>query len=284
LIELLVVIAIIAILAALLLPALNRGRIAARSTACKSNLHQWGLAIRMYVDDNQVYPPAGCSDLPLTDHNAVSLIWADRLERYTKTHWGTWFRSSPYPPPSGIHACPDYVALHGCFIEHFFGAYEYNDIGFCSPPHAHRGFGLTDYIQPVAPPVADPASVRCVRDSEVLVPSDMLAVADAALRASQNAAALSFGDCQGDATLSWFSDCVGIPLDVGLNMTIVNVDTAQRDLQLIRGRHAGRWNVVFCDAHVESLKTKQLFDPRDQTVLRRWNRDHQPHQDLSPWQ
>jgi prepilin-type N-terminal cleavage/methylation domain-containing protein/prepilin-type processing-associated H-X9-DG protein len=52
LIELLVVIAIISILAALLLPALGRARDRGRSVACVSNLHQLGIALEMYWDDN----------------------------------------------------------------------------------------------------------------------------------------------------------------------------------------------------------------------------------------
>lgn len=57
LIELLVVIAVIAILAALLLPALSRSKQLARRATCTSQLKQQFLAWRLYLDDNETRFP-----------------------------------------------------------------------------------------------------------------------------------------------------------------------------------------------------------------------------------
>ena len=63
LVELLVVIAIIAILAAMLLPALSGAKLSAKRTACMNDLKQLGLAAAMYVQDNDgFYPSSNAAD------------------------------------------------------------------------------------------------------------------------------------------------------------------------------------------------------------------------------
>ncbi|MDD5597624.1 MAG: prepilin-type N-terminal cleavage/methylation domain-containing protein [Victivallaceae bacterium] len=109
LIELLVVIAIIAILAAILLPALNSARQKANAISCTSNLKQVGTSSTMYSDDYGGYiVPAwttSAADARKTDYR----LWLDGIESYHKNpnilvdpavdsiYSGNWAETLPSP-------------------------------------------------------------------------------------------------------------------------------------------------------------------------------------------
>jgi len=124
LIELLVVIAIIAILAALLLPALNKGKLKAQGVQCLANHRQLCLAWRMYSDDNQdrlLY----ASDNP-SDASTIASTWVTGyLQWYNPQDPANWdpnhdITKSPMWPYCGrslsIWKCPadrSFVVVNG---------------------------------------------------------------------------------------------------------------------------------------------------------------------------
>jgi prepilin-type N-terminal cleavage/methylation domain-containing protein/prepilin-type processing-associated H-X9-DG protein len=99
LIELLVVIAIIAILAALLLPVLGRAKQRAWTTSCNSNLHQIGLGMRMFADDNdELYPESGST-----------IYWGATDPATGKAGWME--QAFPYVGSTNAYNCPGNVQL-----------------------------------------------------------------------------------------------------------------------------------------------------------------------------
>ena len=84
LIELLIVIAIIAMLAALLLPALGSAKMTAQSLSCKNNLRQISMALGIYLDDNNgVYPV-------MLDIQTSGLGWPAGATGYNGTGYFSW--------------------------------------------------------------------------------------------------------------------------------------------------------------------------------------------------
>jgi prepilin-type N-terminal cleavage/methylation domain-containing protein/prepilin-type processing-associated H-X9-DG protein len=152
LIELLVVIAIIAILAAMLLPALTRAKEAGRSAACKSNLRQIGVALHLYVSDSQKFP-----------------LW---LTSGTGTHY---WDAATLPLASnnrGVFRCPSNLKApawtNNTALPQVNPSYDYNMSGSSQFSLAANrpGLGLD-------------GGANYLPENQVKVPSDMIEVIDA---------------------------------------------------------------------------------------------------------
>jgi len=270
LIELLAVIAIIAILAAVLLPGLNRTKSAADSSVCRSNLRQILLGISMYLQEEKVYPPYGWN-LPFLLRPFVGQAFPENNYRYDDT-------ISYLGPRQSVFACPGYNRLQGEFFSEWdtglkdwfinSTSYGYNDLGTYNFPRnrdpaawggiGNQPFGLGCWTAPYVPG----APYKPKRESQIVVPSDMIALADALCFNLPNDPTHVVGEFE----LSRLLD---------LYQRYPNYDLAP--YRLSRLRHSGKWNVGFCDNHVDNLPPKKLMDYSKDDVAQRWNVDHLPH-------
>jgi prepilin-type processing-associated H-X9-DG protein len=218
-----VVIGIISILAALLLPALSRAKVAALNTSCKGNMRQLGISLTSYTQENGGYPYA-------LDYNRF-LFWYDLLA----PHYGSNMNLAVCPAFKGHTDIKKAV--------YWFGpgsfAYPQPASGYAGVSYGYNGYGIkssgTSYSDSFEILGLGPSGggSPAIRTSRVKYPAEMIAMAD--------------------------SMQVPVAFAIAYSYLLAVGDGARPSPE----RHNGGANVTFCDGHVENILNKRLLEDSD---------------------
>ena len=255
LIEVLVVVAIMALLIAILLPSLGAARRAARTVACRSSLHEMGLALSMYTGQHGFYPGHHLPSATTTEY----ILWPIRLMRSMsasgkgksgqyqvfwcpeskyKKHWDGRKRLWYSITSAGANDCATFD-------------YGYNDWGvgetFSSPGLPNLGLGGHIVMDKT---VLDQHRSGEVRSEKVKRPAEMIAIAD------------------NDAD----DPIKGQPGN--WDTAIDPIDDSGREWP--GARHGKGCNVLWADGHGDFQFQARLV-AKTHTARRRWNNDFRAH-------